>query len=551
MSAVVNAIAAKWRWVLGRGDPSRGSAVPADGLVPEPSQWVEVAPVEIAPNDPLVAYCQSASGAVDLETLELDSPACRALRAAGVKLVVPLVSQGELIGALNLGPRLSEQDYSADDRKLLENLAAQAAPAVRVAQLVRQQAAEVRIRERIEQELQVARLIQQHFLPRQVPELPGWSLAALYRPARAVGGDFYDFIGLADGQLGIVIGDVTDKGVPAALVMAATRSVLRASAQRLIAPSEVLARVNELMCPDTPPNMFVTCLYAVLDPPSGRLRYANAGHDVPYAWSETGALELRARGMPLGLMPGMVYEEKEITLAPGQNVVFYSDGLVEAHSPQRAMFGFPRLKELVAAHPGGGELIELLLHELDGFTGPNWEQEDDVTLVILQRQPGAAQEVHSAANGTAAAERLLADFTLPSEPGNERLALQRVADAVHDLELPPARLERLKTAVAEATLNAIEHGNQNRAELPVRIRVTASAERLVVQVTDQGGERAIPEEPEAPDLEAKLAGLQKPRGWGLYLIKHMVDELHVWSDQRHHRVELVLRLAEPKGGTAA
>jgi anti-sigma regulatory factor (Ser/Thr protein kinase) len=105
--------------------------------------------------------------------------------------------------------------------------------------------------------------------------------------------------------------------------------------------------------------------------------------------------------------------------------------------------------------------------------------------------------------------------------------------------------------VAEATLNAIEHGNQNRAELPVRIRVTASAERLVVQVTDQGGERAIPEEPEAPDLEAKLAGLQKPRGWGLYLIKHMVDELHVWSDQRHHRVELVLRLEDATGGTAA
>jgi serine phosphatase RsbU (regulator of sigma subunit)/anti-sigma regulatory factor (Ser/Thr protein kinase) len=547
----MNAIAATWQRVLGRGRPEAHAMPAQDAVVREPQLWVEVPPVEIAPNDPIVAYLQSASGAVDLETLDLDSPACRVLRAAGVRLVVPLVSQGELIGSLNLGPRLSEQEYSTDDRKLLENLAAQAAPAVRVGQLVRQQEAEVRARERIEHELQVARLIQQHFLPREVPVLPGWTLAALYRPARAVGGDFYDFIHLAEGRLGIVIGDVTDKGVPAALVMAATRSVLRAAAQRELSPGKVLAQVNDLLCPDTPPNMFVTCLYAVLDPTSGRLRYANAGHDVPYAWSAVGPVELRARGMPLGLMPGMTYEEKEATLAPGQNVVLYSDGLVEAHNPQRAMFGFPRLKELVGAHPGGGELIELLLGELDSFTGPSWEQEDDVTLVILQRQGPTPDALHAAPNGSAAGERLLAEFTVPSQPGNERPAMQQVADAVRDLSLPPARLERLKTAVAEAIMNAIEHGNQNRAELPVVIRVTASVERVAVRVSDRGGKRGIPENLETPDLEAKLAGLQKPRGWGLYLIKNMVDEMHVSSDTTHHTVELVLRLANPGGGTAA
>ena len=149
---------------------------------------------------------------------------------------MPLVTQGELIGLLNLGPRLSDQDYSGDDRRLLESLAAQAAPAVRVGQLVREQEAEIRSRERLEQELQVAKLIQQHFLPRTLPDLPGWQIDAHYRPAREVGGDFYDFIALDDGRVGIVIGDVTDKGVPAALVMAATRSVLRAAAQRLGRP---------------------------------------------------------------------------------------------------------------------------------------------------------------------------------------------------------------------------------------------------------------------------------------------------------------------------
>src|SRR5213078_3913657 len=175
-----------------------------------------------------------------------------------------------------------DQDYSTDDRKLLNSLAAQAAPALQVAQLVRRQEAEARSRERIDQELRVATLIQQNFLPKQLPDLPGWHVSAYYRPAREVGGDFYDFVELPEGQIGLVIGDVTDKGVPAAMVMAATRSVLRASAQRLVSPGEVLERVNELLCPDIPEKMFVTCLYAVLDRSSGQLVYANAGHNVPY-----------------------------------------------------------------------------------------------------------------------------------------------------------------------------------------------------------------------------------------------------------------------------
>ena len=146
----------------------------------------EATPVDIAPNDPLLAYLQSASGAVDVEALKLDSPALAELKAAGVKLAVPLVSQGELIGVLNLGPRRSEQEYSSDDRKLLDNLAAQAAPALRVGQLVRQQQAEARTRERFEQELEVARLIQQNFLPKQLPEPPRLADrgAATNRPAR-------------------------------------------------------------------------------------------------------------------------------------------------------------------------------------------------------------------------------------------------------------------------------------------------------------------------------------------------------------------------------
>jgi serine phosphatase RsbU (regulator of sigma subunit)/anti-sigma regulatory factor (Ser/Thr protein kinase) len=491
--------------------------------------------VEIAPNDPLLAYLQAAGGTVDVEALGLDSPALAELKAAGTKLVVPLVSQGELIGVLNLGPRLSDQDYSSDDRKLLDGLAAQAGPALRVGQLVREQEAEAATRQRFEQELEVARLIQQNFLPKQLPELPGWRLAAFYRPAREVGGDFYDVIPLPDGRFALVVGDVTDKGVPAALVMAATRAVLRASAQRLIEPGEVLERVNDHLCPDMPEKMFVTCLYGVLDPESGILRFANAGHDVPYVKTAEGVKELRARGMPLGLMPGMVYEEREATLEPGESVLLHSDGIVEAHDPEREMYGFPRLKQTVAGAPGGQRLIDRVLGELESFTGAAAEQEDDITMVTLERAGGAIE------SATSSQRSVLAAFEIESGPGNERDAAIRVGSAVAGLGIAPDRVERLKTAVAEATMNAMEHGNEYRSDRPVAIEVVHRDDRLSVRVSDRGGAGELPSA-ERPDLEAKLAGRQKPRGWGLFLIEKMVDEASVESGTDGRTLELTIRL---------
>jgi serine phosphatase RsbU (regulator of sigma subunit) len=245
---------------------------------------------------------------------------------------------------------------------------------------------EAQERERIEQELRVARLIQQTLLPKSVPRHPGYDVAAYYRPAREVGGDFYDFLELEDGRLGLVVGDATGHGVPAALMMANTQSVLRAVAQRGGSePGRILAEVNEVLRAYIPPSMFVTCFYAILDPRSGTLRYANAGHDLPYLWHGCDCEELRARGMPLGLMPQMSYEEKEMVLDTGEGVLFYSDGLVEAHNPEGEMFGFPRLRALIAEHGEERTLRNLLLEELYSFVGDGWEQEDDITLLTLKR----------------------------------------------------------------------------------------------------------------------------------------------------------------------
>jgi serine phosphatase RsbU (regulator of sigma subunit)/predicted ester cyclase len=248
---------------------------------------------------------------------------------------------------------------------------------------------EERERERIEQELRVARDIQQASLPKEVPTLEGWQLAPYYRSAREVGGDFYDFHPLSEGRLGLVVGDATGKGVPAALVMSTTCGMLRAVSRVLDSPSpgEMLERVNEALFPYIPPNTFVTCFYAILDPERGSLSYANAGHDLPYLWRGNDAEELRARGMPLGLMPGMSYEEKEIELDAAEGVLFYSDGLVEAHDPKGEMFGFPRLRARVADHSEERSLGEFLMEELYSFVGDSWEQEDDITLLTLRRSP--------------------------------------------------------------------------------------------------------------------------------------------------------------------
>jgi serine phosphatase RsbU (regulator of sigma subunit) len=244
------------------------------------------------------------------------------------------------------------------------------------------------MRQSTEQELRLARSIQRASLPKEVPTLEGWRISPFYRPAREVGGDFYDFHFLSEGRVGLVVGDATGKGVPAALVMSTTCGMLQAVSRTLdsSSPGEVLEQVNETLLARIPANMFVTCFYAILEPQSGTLSYANAGHDLPYLRRGDGDCnELRARGMPLGLMPGMGYEEKEIVLEEGEAALFYSDGLVEAHGPKGEMFGFPRLQALMAKHGSERSLGTLLLEELYSFVGEGWEQEDDITLLTLER----------------------------------------------------------------------------------------------------------------------------------------------------------------------
>jgi serine phosphatase RsbU (regulator of sigma subunit) len=338
------------------------------------------------PHPKFVDQLQTASSPLDILELDPLNETTQELAASGILLVVPLISQDEVVGTLNLGRRLSEQEYSANDRDFLGSLASQVAPALRAAQLAYQQRLAALERQRMETEISMGRDVQRTLLPETMPDMPGWAVASHYQPARAMGGDFYDLFSLANGRVGVVIGDVSSKGIPAALVMSSTRSLVRTVAQMVDAPGEVLFRVNELLAGDIPRGMFVTCLYAILDPTNGEVIFANAGHNLPQAALAGETRELRARGMPLGMLPGMKYEESQTQIPPAETVLFYSDGLVEAHAPNGEMFATSRLREYLAGLSIPGAVIPTLLDALADFCGPDQEQEDDITLLVLHRQ---------------------------------------------------------------------------------------------------------------------------------------------------------------------
>ena len=298
------------------------------------------ASLQIDPDDPIIGYFQAFPEAIELEKIILYSPIIDQLIKYGVRLVVPIFGSGKLIGILSLDEQSGNESILEDDPRRLGNLANQADIMLKIAQLVRIRQLEISDSANLELDQRIANVIQDTLIPHEIPIIPGWQARAYWQPAREIGGDFYDFFTLANGKLGFVIGDVTGKGLPASLVMATTRSILRSEMIRNASPGQVLSKVNNHICSDIPHNMFITCLCAILDLNNGNLSYANAGHNLPICQRMQGIDDLQATGVPLGLFPEMIYEEGVTTLEPGDRVLIYSDGLVEAHNDNREMFGF-------------------------------------------------------------------------------------------------------------------------------------------------------------------------------------------------------------------
>jgi sigma-B regulation protein RsbU (phosphoserine phosphatase) len=298
---------------------------------------------------------------------------------------VPLMVNSHSVGVLMVNqrqPRLLEQD----DMHCLRLMANQAALAIEKARLHEE---EVRARA-MEKELEVGRQIQLSMLPAATPVVPGWEFAAYYQAAREVGGDFYDFFELPDapGRLGMIIADVTGKGVPAALFMARTSKVIQTIGLQSGSPMDTLRLTNESMVRDRGHNLLLSALFAVLDTGSGRLTYSNAGHCRPlWLQSATGrVVELDARGIILGAVTDTYLEEHEHDLQSGDLLVFYSDGVTEAMNAQRDLFGEKRLEALLAANQGRGaqQVLEAIVDAVRAFSR-GMPQSDDLTLFVVRR----------------------------------------------------------------------------------------------------------------------------------------------------------------------
>jgi serine phosphatase RsbU (regulator of sigma subunit) len=309
----------------------------------------------------------------------------------GPILCAPLKTRERVLGVILLGRLAGEQVFTAGDEKLLMALAGQAAIALETARLHQEEIKQ----QRLEEELAIARQIQLSLLPKACPVVPGWEFAATYQPARVVGGDLYDFLELPGEprQLGLVIADVTDKGVPAALFMAFSRTILRTEAMsgRNRNPAATLRRANRSIVRDiqSDSRLFLSAFYATLDTISGRLAYANGGHNWPLRLrSATGELQpLATRGIVLGVFSDIELEEREIEVAPGDLLVFYTDGVTEARGADGQMFNEERLCAVVASNPEASaqQVLQAVAKAVGSFVGDT-PQSDDLTLFVIKRR---------------------------------------------------------------------------------------------------------------------------------------------------------------------
>lgn len=299
-------------------------------------------------------------------------------------LCVPLNFKKKVAGIIYVDNRLQAGIFTKDDLELLNAIASSAAIAIENARLY-----EVAVEKgRMERELQMAHKVQASLLPGSIPEADGWGFAARWQPAREVGGDYYDFIANQEGHIGLVIADVTDKGMPAALFMGFARSIVRASVFHAASPAEAITRANRLICADSTDALFVTLFYGSLDLGAGTLTYVNAGHNPPllYKAGQDNIVSLTSTGIPLGVDPESSYIQQTAPLEPGDFIVLYTDGVTDALDVQEREFGMEALERTVRASrkAPAEEIADGLQQAVAAFTGAA-ASFDDITIVVAKR----------------------------------------------------------------------------------------------------------------------------------------------------------------------
>jgi len=406
----------------------------------------------------------------------------------------------------------------------------------------------------IRQELEVASRLQRSILPKRFPATPNFEIYADMRPAKEVGGDFYDFFEISPTQIGLAIADVSGKGIAAALFMAVSHTLLHASALAGLSPGDCLARVNPLLAADNDATMFVTLFYGILDLTTGEIVYANGGHNSPYivTGTETPQLLDGTRGMALGVVDDAVFAEKRITLAPGDAVFLYTDGVTEAFNADDVAFGNGRLAECLANgdRTKPRTLLGDVTRAVTEFAG-NTEQDDDITCLALSftgPAPASTGEVASAPPAAEATDAPAAEQELEVTLRNDLTEIQPLAEAVEQFgeahNWPMKLVLDLNLALEELIANTISYGYDDAGEHQISVALRIVGDTVVVDIEDD----AKPFDPLSapkPDIRSALEE-RAIGGLGVQIVKTLMTRVsYSYADGRNH---VRLEKALPAGG---
>jgi serine phosphatase RsbU (regulator of sigma subunit)/anti-sigma regulatory factor (Ser/Thr protein kinase) len=397
---------------------------------------------------------------------------------------------------------------------------------------------------RVQEELALARDMQRALLPQEFPGGDDWQVYGVMRPARELGGDFYDMLTLPDGRTGVLVADVSGKGVAAAFFMAVSRTVLLDLAATGRPPAEVLARANDLLCQRNPMQLFITVFYAIYDQASGRIEYASGGHPAPLVRRADGrVVELPSVfDVALAVMPDLDYVTLHDRLGPGEAMLMYTDGVTEAFEPNGEAFGNQRLQDWLArsrTDEDAQAMVGHLVAEVSAFVA-GAEASDDLTCLILSRARGElAMPVPPSVPMTN--KVLLLEYSLPTQLPE----IERLADAV-SAALPdrPDLAFSANLCLEELITNIITHGLKGRSDCIIRVRMSISVEWLEIILKDDAPPfdpfRSAPE----PDLDLDLAN-RPIGGLGVHLVKALMDDARAYYDGSGNLIVLLKTVRQP------
>jgi sigma-B regulation protein RsbU (phosphoserine phosphatase) len=336
-------------------------------------------------NQPATLYREDPDGWY----LLADEQECETLEMIRAELLLPLTGRDRLLGVMTLGAKRSQAAYSSSDLRLLQSVGAQAGLALEISELAHSLARQATERERIEREIEIAREVQERLYPQEIPVIDGLSLAGACRPAQGVGGDYYDLIELDDGRIGLAIGDVSGKGISAALLMASLRASLRG--MTMDGPNDLaklMHKVNRLVYEASANNRYATFFFATYEPRTRALRYVNAGHNPPVVVRGSSTLRLDGGGPVVGLLTYATYEEQYMALAPGDLLVAYTDGISEAMTQAQEEWGEERMIAAATSAPGSdaASVLKCIFAAADSFAA-GAPQADDMTLLMMKLHP--------------------------------------------------------------------------------------------------------------------------------------------------------------------